>query len=345
VELSELLRRMPKAELHCHFVGAMRATTAVDIAEQQGITLPRPAETLYEFHDFASFISTYRQIGSLLTRREHFARVAYEVMEDGLEDANVVHRELHVEISNYFSRGIPLADVFDGLTEGLRAARAELGTTARIIVAIDRGEASPEQAVEIVRQVIDYGDELICGIGLSGPEGDGAPELFAEAFQLAAANGIRRTNHVCEDNQPVEKAPPRNYQTSRDLLLCERYDHGNNLVHDPAVLAEAAADGASFATVTFTSAQSRNAKRWASIKTMVDAGIRITINSDDPTFFGVTVADCYSTLFDELGWGVDRALEVCLESFRASWLGDAEREDAMRRCTEAFHALEAELRA
>lgn len=342
--VSELLRRLPKAELHCHFVGSMRSTTAADIARQQGIQLPRPVDELYSFHDFSSFISTYRVVNRLLTNHDHFARVAYEAMEDGLADANVVHRELQVETTSHTEGGIPLETIFDGVAEGLRAAERDLGVTSRAIVAIDRGRVSPEQAVDIVRATVDYGDELICGVGLSGPEGDGPPELFVDAFQLAAREGLRRVNHVCEDNQPLEKAPPRNYRISRDLLKCERYDHGNNLVHDPHALAEAAADGAHFAVVTFTSAQARNVKRWDSIRKMADAGIRMSINSDDPAFFGVTVAECYTRLFEELGWEIERALEMAVESFRASWLGEEQKAAAILRCRSEFDELVAELR-
>jgi adenosine deaminase len=235
--------------------------------------------------------------------------------------------------------GVPFRRVLDGVTAGIRRAHRELGVTSRVLVALDRGTTSAEEAVEFVRQTADYGDELVCGFALSGAEGDGPPERFAAAFQLAEREGLHRANHVCEDNQTVERAPAANYLTSRDLLHCERYYHGNNLVSDSEVLAEAARDGAVFNVVTFTSAESRRASRRASIRTMKDAGLRLTVNSDDPAMFGVTVRDCYQTLFDESGWGLDELRETIGNGFEASWLSETERRAALARVDAAFTAL------
>jgi adenosine deaminase len=337
MHLPDLLRLAPKAELHCHYMGTLRHATLADFAARNGTPLPPQLADGYRFSGFAEFIEIARIATTAFRTRDDFARVAYEAMQDGLAEANVVHREFHVEAQYHMAEGIPFETVIGGVLDGLRAAERDLGATSRVIVAIDRELSTPADAVDMVRRTLAVQDELVCGIGLSGPEGAGAPELFAEAFQLAAREGLHRTNHVCEDNQPVEKAPPVNYRVSRDLLLCERYDHGNNPVHDPEMLAEAARDGASFAVVTFPSAEERRAGRWASIRTMADAGVRMTINSDDPAMFGVRVDDCYTDLFDALGWGEDRARVLIDESFSASWLDDAAKAAALAR-VDAFFA-------
>lgn len=340
---NELLVSVPKAELHCHYMGTIRHATLSELAARNGTELPPALRGGYHFANFQEFIETARIATQSLRNHDDFARIAYEALSDGLADANVIHRELYVEVGYHMAEGIPFETVMGGVVEGMRAAERDLGVTSRAIVAVDRELSSPEEAVQMVRRTLDFGDPLVNGIGLSGPEGAGPPELFAAAYRLAAAEGLHRTNHVCEDNQPLAIAPPQNYLTSRDLLLCERYDHGNNLVHSPEILAEAAADGASFAVATFPSAELRYRGRWESIRAMADAGVRLTINSDDPAMFGVTVADCYTTLFDDLGWGLAEAKAVVTESFRASWLTDAEKASAVERMSRAFTDYESAL--
>lgn len=345
MHLNDFLVSVPKAELHCHYMGTLRHSTLKELSARDGIELPSELLDGYHFGNFQEFIQMARIATQALRHRDDFARVAYEALADGLADANVIHREFHVEADYFISQGISFETVMSGVVEGMAAAKDELGVTSRAILAIDRELNTPEEAVALVRKTLEFADPLLCGIGLAGPEGSGPPELFAKAYQLAAAEGLRRTNHVGEDNQPIEKAPPQNYRTSRDLLLCERYDHGNNLVHSPEVLAEAAADGASFGVVTFPSAESRRRGRWDSIQKMVDAGVRITINSDDPAMFGVTVADCYTTLFDELDWGLAEAKAVVGASFEDSWLTEAEKRGALEKMETAFTAYESAIPA
>lgn len=342
MDFAAFLRSVPKAELHCHFAGTLRHATLAEFARREGTALPPSLAGGYRFAGFAEFIEVLRTATASFRHRDDFARVAYEALADGLAEANVVHRELHVEVQYHMARGIPFATVMDGVTEGLRAARSALGVTSRVVVAIDRELSTPDDAVDIVRRTLAYDDELLAGIGLSGPEGAGPPELFAEAYQLAYREGLRRTNHVCEDNQPVAAAPPDHYRTSRDVLHCERYDHGNNLVHDPAALAEAAADGASFAVVTFPSGEARRRARWDSIRAMAEAGVALSVNSDDPAMFGVGVGDCYVTLFEELGWGIDEARSVVRESFSASWLSEDGKRARLADVERAFAAYASE---
>ncbi|MGW6697437.1 adenosine deaminase family protein [Nocardia sp. NPDC055049] len=339
MHFDQFLREVPKAELHCHFSGTVRHSTLVELARRNGFVLPPSLEQAYSFTNFEELIDMIRVATQVFRTEEDFAQAAYEAMADGLADANVVHRELYLEVQYHMSQGVPFKVVMDGITAGLRAAKEDLGVTSRVIVAVDRQLSSGEDAVDIVRQTLAYEDELLAGIGLSGPEGAGPPQLFTDAFELAYREGLHRTNHVCEDNQPLALAPASHYAISRDLLHCERYDHGNNLVHDPIALRQAAADEASFAVVAFTSAESRRQRRWDSIHAMADAGLRLTINSDNPTMFGVSVSDSYNRIFDEFGWGVSEARTVVEESFHASWLSPAEKSAALSKVDEAFGAL------
>jgi adenosine deaminase len=339
--LFKLLERLPKVDLHLHLVGAMRARTLAELAAKHAIELPKPVEALYAFSAFEEFINVLRLAATVLRTREDFARVMFETLEDAYRRGNLKHAEVMFNPQYHYPCGIRYPQIVEGLRDGIAKARAEYGVSGLLIASIDR-EIDPARALEIMQHIVAYRCDEVVGVGLDGPEGAGPPHKFAAAYRLAGRAGLKRTAHVCEDNQPIERAPPEHYRVCTEVLHCDRLDHGYNLLTDPATLARARDDGLFFNICPMTSAARNRERRLQSIRQMQAAGLRITVNTDDPAMFGTDIAQAHDLLFANLGWGVREAMELGLAGIEASWADPARKLELRREFLQDFRVLTAE---
>ncbi|MDB6000507.1 MAG: Adenosine deaminase [Rhizobacter sp.] len=331
---ADLLRRLPKTDLHCHVVGALRPGTLADLAHKHGAALPRPAATLYEFSNFYDFLEILHIAASVLRDREDFARLSYEVLEDGFRAGRMLHAELLFNPQYHRPQGVHYRTIVDGLTDGIEAARQAFGTSALLVASFDR-IIEPRGALEILDEVLALRSDAVVGIGLDGAERNGPPARFTELYERAGRAGLKRTAHVCEDNQTLEEAPPQHYAVCHDQLHCDRLDHGYNLLADAAMVERARDDGLFFNVCTVTSVTKNLERRSASIGRMVDAGLRVTVNTDDPAMFKTDLADSYQRLFaTRPDWGIEEARRFSFAGIDASWLDDSGK----RRLRERFEA-------
>jgi len=194
-----------------------------------------------------------------------------------------------------------------------------------LICCIDRSTNTPAQAVEIVETAIAHRRDHVVGIGLDGAERAGPPATFAEAYALARRAGLHRTAHCCEDNQTLAEAPPTNYLICRDVLQCDRIDHGYNMLASDFVMAEARRDGLYFTPCAWTSLVHNRPHRPQRIRRMVEGGLNVTINTDDPAMFETNLGHGFMTLFESIGWGPDMARKFSLNSVEGSWLDESDK--------------------
>lgn len=339
------LARVPKADLHCHLVGALRASTVLELGHAAGMSLPgKTPENLYRYGDFYEFIEVYRYCSRVLRTSRDFERAVFEAAEDELRHGNVVHLELAFNPSDFLSTGVAYRTLADGLVSGARAARRDLGVSVLLIAALDR-EGSAQLAIETVQAVIEGPREEIVGIGLDYAENKGPPANFRAAFELAGRRGLRRTAHVCEDYLTPEQAPPSNVSDCLDVLGCDRLDHGYNLLASPEVTERVCSERIPLTCCVVTSDVRRNARRLETIRGMVEAGLNVTINTDDPQMFRTSPEHCWQTLFAAHGWGWNEARQFALAGAEASWLPESEKRTLGDRVREELHRLEAEMPA
>ncbi len=316
LDIRTFIRRIPKAELHCHVVGTLRPSTLAALAAKHALLLPRPEHALYHYRGFHDFIEVFRLAARVLVDAEDFARVAYEYIESAHRDANLRHIELFFNPSYHYPYDVSYATQCDGLLAGIRAARNDFGVSGLLIPSIDR-----EFGLELAHQVLD--DVLACradevaGIGLDGPEDRGPPAQFAPIFERAGKAGLKRTAHVCEDYAPI---PASNYLVCKDMLGCDRLDHGYRMLADPQVVRRAAADGIPFTCCPKPSTRERDAIRIGAIGQLIEAGISISLATDDPLMFDTDLGECYERAFTALGWDVARVRAIALAGVDASWL-------------------------
>jgi adenosine deaminase len=316
------LQRIPKVDLHCHLVGTLRPKTFAQLAQKHGLDLPRPAERLYDFTDFYDFLDVLRLAAASMRTGDDFSRVTYEALQDAHAAGNLRHAELLFNPQYFYPYGVSYRTMVDGMLDGMAGAARDFGVSALLVASFDR-MIDAAGAMQILDDVLAYRKPEVAGIGLDGAERSGPPQRFAEVYARAGAAGLKRTAHVCEDNQTLEEAPPRHYAICHDLLKCDRLDHGYNLLADPAMVIRARDEGLYFNTCTITSVTRNLERRRTSIAKMVDFGLKVTVNTDDPLMFKTDIAHSYQALFQsQPHWGVERARAFSLDGVAASWLDD-----------------------
>src|SRR6185503_12644119 len=144
----DYLRRIPKAELHCHLAGTLRAATVAELAKRAGLALPRPAEQLYQWPDFYGFLEVLRLTALVLRTPQDFARAVYEYVEDAVRDGNLRHVEFFFNPDYFYPNGIDYPSMLAGMVDGIERVRKAFGISALLICCIDRSINSPSQAVE-----------------------------------------------------------------------------------------------------------------------------------------------------------------------------------------------------
>ncbi|HEY3672711.1 MAG TPA: adenosine deaminase [Acidimicrobiia bacterium] len=330
-------RDLPKVELHCHLEGAARPSTIADLARANGVTLPTedPVE-LFEFTDLDQFLAVYGVICASLVTADDFRRLTYEALEDAVA-SNVRYREM------FFSPGFPMAlgvsidTVWDGIRTGLADAHHDLDVKCRMILDVDK-PSGPGPAAELVEFAGKQDRDLLVGVGGDSTERGVDHRAFAPVFARAAELGLHRTFHAGEDG------PADNIAAAFDDLGCERIDHGFRLLEDPDLTARIAD-----ARIPLTVCPISNVVIANVIDDVADhpfarqreAGVLVTVNSDDPGMMGTTICDDYEAVTDRFGYDADTIEDIALDAIGASW-APADEQAALR---ERFLTEMAELRA
>jgi adenosine deaminase len=320
-----LARELPKVELHCHLEGAARPSTIAELARANGVELPTedPFE-LFDFADLDSFLAVYGIICQSLVTADDFRRLTYEALEDAVA-ANVRYREMFFSPGFPLALGVPIETVWDGIRTGLADAHHDLDVRCRIVLDFDK-PAGPGQAAELVEFAGAQDRDLLVGVGGDSTERGVDHRAFAPVFARAKELGLRRTFHAGEDG-PVD-----NIRAAFEDLGAERIDHGFRLLDDPE-LTQQIAD----AQVALTVCPISNLV----IANVIDdvgqhpfarqreAGVLVTINSDDPGMMGTTIEDDYEAIADGFGYDLTTMEDLALGAIGASW-APADEQAALR---------------
>lgn len=320
---------LPKVSLHCHLIGSVAAATVVDLAHKHGVPLEgRTAEDLYDhssYEDLGEFLRVLDVVGSAIRDADDFHRVTYESLTTGGAAHGVLYRE--IQLSPPGHPGVPYRRILEGVLAGVAEARTDTGIDARLVIGINR-ERSGAEAVQLVEQVIAHRVDEVVGIGLDYAEVNGPPERFVEAFALAGRAGLRRTAHS-------ESGPPRHILTLLDELGCDRVDHGYHVVDDPAITARCVDERIPFNCTPVSSDIGRYSGSGDGthrrIAEMVDAGLCVTIDSDDPPMFGTDPTHDYLVLADALGYGREQLAAFTFNAIEACWLDESDKQDLRER--------------
>ncbi|HVM12193.1 MAG TPA: adenosine deaminase [Actinomycetota bacterium] len=329
--LDEALARLPKAELHCHIEGTMRPATVVELARKNGVELPaEDPEELYRYTSLDSFLEVFWLVQACLADRADWARLAYESLVEAAEHG-VVYRETFFTPARHLAAGQRLADIVAGLEEGLEAAERETGARAMLIAGIDKaygGEAGRQLVEELIELKRSGGAERVIGIGMDSTEQGNPPSRFVDAYRLAAGFGLRRTGHQGETTEAGW------IRDALDGLGLERIDHGIRVLDEPGLVRRLAEEGLPFTVCPTSNVRIANAVDRLEdhpFPSMRDAGLHVTINTDDPAMIDLDPAREYAACARAFGYGFDDMVRIARAAFEAAWLSAAERADLLKR--------------
>lgn len=318
---------IPKVSLHCHLLGAVPAATVVELAARAGVRIPGDpnAATVYDsaaYADLGEFLSIYDLIGTSLHTRDDYRRITYESLTDFGAHHNVWYREIFVTPQ---PSPLPYPTALAGIVDGMRDARTDTGVDSRIIVAINR-EHNVAEAVSLVEEVVEHRVDEVVGIGMDYQEILGPPAPFAPAFALARRAGLHRTAHS-------ESGPPAHIEVILDDLHCTRIDHGYHVVTDERITRRCVEEQIPFTCTPVSSDIGRYSGSGDGshrrIQQMVDAGLRVCIDSDDPPMFGTDPSNDYYAVGNALGYDVAQLVTFTANAIDSCWL-DSSDKDALR---------------
>ncbi|MFN3948051.1 adenosine deaminase family protein [Microbacterium sp.] len=360
---ADYLRRLPKADLHCHLIGTVRASTFAELARRESLALPADPERIFaDINSLPPDPALYRDtripvphersadepevsyslfqvsnwVVEVLRDADDLTRIVYEAFEDAHRLSGTRHLELFFDALPPHLESLGYRGAVEAYAEGIRLAERDFGMTGLMIQGIDRSR-SGEEALEVVRRVVDDPHELVAGIGLDNLETAGPPERFAAAYRLAGEAGLRRTAHSSEH------APTAvNTITCLDVLGCDRIDHGYYVLEDDAVVARLRDEQVAFTVASTTSRRSWRPWRRASIAAMIEAGLNVIPCSDDPGMFPTTLLAEYGIVSDGIGAPPAEVRRMALASAAASWLPGAARAALVESFAREIAALDAE---
>lgn len=313
---------MPKAELHVHIEGTLEPELAFALAQRNGISLPYADQAAlaaaYNFDSLQSFLDLYYACADVLRTADDFRDLMLAYLERAAAD-HIIHTEIFFDPQTHTARGIPFATVLDGLEDGLQQGRARWGISGRLILCFLR-HLSEEDALATLAEAEPH-LARIDGFGLDSSEQGNPPSKFQRLFARCRALGKPVVAHAGEEG------PPDYIIQALDLLGVKRIDHGVRASEDPALLARLAADGVALTVCPLSNLKLRvfPDMHAHTLGQLLAAGVKVTLNSDDPAYFGGYLNDNIRAVqaafqFDAATWK-----QLAKNSFEASFASEAEK--------------------
>ena len=331
--LPALVAGMPKAELHLHVEGALEPELMFTLAARNGLTLPyadvEALRAAYAFTDLQSFLDIYYAGASVLRTAQDFEDMAWACLQRAAAD-RVLRAELFFDPQTHTERGVPFATVLDGLERACRRARTALGVEADLILCFLR-HLSEQAAFETLEAAWPHRDRFI-GVGLDSSERGHPPEKFARVFAKARQAGLHAVAHAGEEG------PPQYIRSALDVPRVERIDHGVRCVEDPDLVAELVRRRVPLTVCPLSNVRLRVFDTLSAhpLARMLAAGLRVSVNSDDPAYFGGYVNDNYLACFGALPLDGVAAYRLARNGFDGAFVEPAARARYVERLDEHF---------
>ena len=334
-DLTALLRAMPKAELHIHIEGSLEPELIFELARRNRVPLAYPdvdaLRAAYAFSDLQSFLDVYYAGASVLLAEDDFRDMAMAYFRRAAAD-NVVHAELFFDPQTHTARGVPIGTVIAGLSRARAEAEATLGITSELILCFLR-HLSEDEAFATLDAALPWREHFV-GVGLDSSERGHPPEKFARVFARCGELGLHRVAHAGEEG------PAAYIETALDVLAVERIDHGVRCVDSPALVERLARERVPLTVCPLSNVKLCVYRSMAEhvLPQLLARGLCVTVNSDDPAYFGGYLGANYEALFAaHPSLGARDAWRLAANGFEASF-ASAERKAAWRARLDAVFA-------
>ena len=322
MDLRPFLRALPKAELHLHIEGSLEPEMMFELARRNGVVLPyasvEAVRVAYAFRDLQSFLDVYYAGAAVLVHERDFYDLGMAYFRRAKADG-IVHAELFFDPQTHTARGVAFVTVLDGLERAARQAHAELGISSRLILCFLR-HLPEADALRTLDEALPH-ISRIHGLGLDSSELGHPPGAFQRVFARGKALGLALVAHAGEEG------PAAYIREALDLLQIERIDHGVRVTDDAELMAELALTQVALTVCPLSNVKLRVFADLAShnLKRMLDAGLRVTINSDDPAYFGGYLVQNFLETSEALGLSRDELVTLARNSLLASFVSAEER--------------------
>ena len=320
-DLAAFIRGLPKAELHLHIEGSLEPEQMFEFARRNGVKLPfasvEEVRAAYAFSNLQDFLDIYYQGAQVLltTADFHDLAMAYfrRIAADGAR-----HAEIFFDPQTHTDRGVPFAVVIEGLLSGMDEAEQTLGVTSKLILCFLR-HLSEEAAFATLEQAKPWLDR-IAGVGLDSSEVGHPPAKFAQVFAAARKLGLKVVAHAGEEG------PPDYVYEALDLLEVDRIDHGNRALEDDVLTERLVREGMTLTVCPLSNLKLCVVDDLAAhpLKRMLDLGLRATVNSDDPAYFGGYLGQNWTQTAEALNLSRDELIVLAKNSFTGSFLAPDE---------------------
>jgi len=320
-DLHDLIRRLPKAELHLHLEGSLEPEMIFDLARRNNIDIPYASvediRAAYDFSNLQDFLDLYYIGMNVLQTEDDLYDLTMAYLRRSHAD-NVRHVEVFIDPQGHTGRGIAFETVMNGITRAMTAGEAEFGITSRLIMCFLR-HLSEAEAFETLEQAKPFLDRIE-GVGLASSELGHPPSKFQRVFDAAAELGLKRVAHAGEEG------PPDYVHEALDLLKIDRLDHGNRALEDAALVERLVEDQMTLTVCPLSNLRLCVVDDLEShpLKRMLDKGLRATVNTDDPAYFGGYMNDNYIRTADAIGLTREDVITLAKNSFRGSFLPQAD---------------------
>lgn len=327
-----LIRRLPKVELHLHIEGTLEPELMFALAQKHAVKLPYASvaevRAAYQFGDLQSFLDLYYAGCDVLRDRDDFRALAAAYFERAAAD-NIVHTELFFDPQTHTVRGVAMATILDGLHDAMADARAKHGITSALILCFLR-HLSEDDALATLDAALPHRAKLV-GVGLDSGERGNPPAKFARVFAKARAAGLHAVAHAGEEG------PAAYIREALTLLGAERIDHGVRCDEDPALVHELALSQVPLTVCPLSNKALKVTPdlRTHNFATLLRAGVAVTINSDDPAYFGGYLTENYLQTAEALDLTAEELVTVAENAVRAAFIGPEEKDALLVKIRDA----------
>ena len=319
----ELIQALPKAELHVHIEGTFEPELMFAIAQRNQIQIPyqsvEEVKQAYNFHNLQSFLDIYYAGANVLVHEQDFYDLAWAYFEKCAED-KVVHTEMFFDPQTHTERGVEFATVIAGLKRACQDAQQKLGISSQLIMCFLR-HLSEEKAFETLEQALPFKDEIIA-VGLDSSEVGHPPAKFERVFAKAREEGFLIVAHAGEEG------PPEYVWEALDLLKVNRIDHGVRSEEDKQLMARLIAEKMPLTVCPLSNLKLCvvNDMKEHNIRHLLQQGVHVTVNSDDPSYFGGYMNDNFIAIQQALDLSNEELKQLATNSFEASFISDQEKQ-------------------
>lgn len=315
--IESFIANIPKAELHLHIEGTLEPELMFEIAGRNGLNLRFPSiesiKEAYRFQNLQSFLDIYYEGANVLQKEQDFYDMTWAYMQKAF-DNKVKHAEIFFDPQTHTDRGIEFETVINGIHDALNDARDKLGITSHLIMCFLR-HLSEDAACETLRQALPFKEKIIA-VGLDSSEAGHPPGKFARLFEKAQSEGFLTVAHAGEEG------PPEYIWQALNMLKVSRIDHGVRCIEDPMLVEHLAHTGIPLTVCplsnirlnVFKSLEEHNLRR------LMEMGLQVTVNSDDPAYFGGYVTENYTQVQRALNLSQEDIVRLARNSFDASFL-------------------------